>query len=73
MNPLNMTDAEKYHHELPQYRQRLMEMRQKNDDLARLVHEVFYRLEDLWNDSKLVDDPEFRVAYKQIRQKVLET
>lgn len=66
-------DAKRYHHELPQYRRRLIEMWKTTDNLVHLAHEVFYRLEDLWNDPTLVNDAEFRVIYEHIRQKVLET
>ena len=71
MSILNMTDAEKYYHELPKYRKRVMEMQDKINDLTYLVHEIFYRLEDLWTDPGLVNDPEFQVMYKNVVQKVL--
>lgn len=70
---LNMTDAEKYYHELPRYRKRVVEMQDKINELDRLVYEVFYMLEDLRNNTKLLKDPEFKVAYTQIAEKVLKS
>ena len=70
MSLLNMTDTERYHHELPQYRKRVVEMQDKINDLNYLVHKVFCVLEDLWNNPELVMDPEFRVSYKHIKEDV---
>lgn len=71
MSILNMTDAEKYHYELPRYRKRVMELQDKINELDRLVSEVFYMLEDVRNNPRLLKDPEFKVAYKHITEKVL--
>ena len=73
MSILNMTDAEKYYYELPRYRKRVVEMQDKINELDRLVYEVFHMLEDLRNNPKLLKDPEFKVAYRQITEKVLKS
>ena len=65
-----MTDAEKYHHELPQYRQKLIVAGIERDDILRLVCRSFNMLTELLEKPELANDAEWKVEYKHLDEAI---
>lgn len=65
-----MTDAEKYHHELPQYRQKLIVAGIERDDLIRLVWKSFDMLTELIEKPELAKDVEWKIDYEYLSESV---
>jgi hypothetical protein len=65
-----MTDAEKYHHELPQYRQKLIVAGIEREDILRLVCRSFNMLTELIEKPELANDVEWKIDYKHLDEAI---